>query len=54
MNQFKESKTLIAYYSREGSNYAGGRIVNLPTVNKETTVVMIQKITGGKLLQIII
>ncbi len=29
------SKTLIAYYSRKGNNYAGGRIVNLPVGNTE-------------------
>lgn len=52
MNKFKESKTLIAYYSREGNNYAGGRIVNLPVGNTEVAAEMIQKITGGELFRI--
>jgi flavodoxin len=31
----KEEKCLIAYFSREGNNYVGGRIVNLPIGNTE-------------------
>lgn len=52
MNKFKESKTLIAYYSREGNNYVNGRIVNLPVGNTEVAAKMIQKITGGELFRI--
>ncbi|PNR98002.1 flavodoxin [Petrotoga olearia] len=49
MNKFKEGKTLITYYSREGNNYVNGCIVNLPVGNTEVAAKMIQKITGGEL-----
>lgn len=52
MNKFKEGKTLITYYSREGNNYVNGRIVNLQVGNTEAAAEMIQKITGGKLFRI--
>lgn len=52
MNKFKEGKTLITYYSREGNNYVNGRIVNLQVGNTEVAAKMIQKITGGKLFRI--
>jgi len=45
-------KTLIAFYSRKGSNYLGGEIVNLPIGNTEVAARMIQKLTGGDLFQI--
>jgi flavodoxin len=52
MNKFKEGKTLITYYSREGNNYVNGRIVNLPVGNTEVAAEMIRKITGGELFRI--
>ena len=48
MNKFKEGKTLITYYSREGNNYVNGRIVNLQVGNTEVAAEMIRKITGGE------
>ena len=33
----REMKSLIAYYSRAGENYASGSIVNLPVGNTELT-----------------
>jgi len=42
-----ETKILIAYYSRKGNNYVGGRIVNLPIGNTEVAAGMIQKLTGA-------
>ncbi len=39
----KEEKCLIAYYSREGNNYVGGKIVNLPIGNTEVVAKMIQE-----------
>lgn len=47
-----DSKCLIAYFSRSGNNYVGGRIVNLPVGNTEVVAVMIQKITAGDLFRI--
>jgi flavodoxin len=52
MNKFKEGKTLITYYSKEGNNYVNGRIVNLQVGNTEAAAEMIQKITGDKLFRI--
>jgi len=52
MNKFKEGKTLITYYSREGNNYVNGRIVNLQVGNTEVAAEMIRKITGGELFRI--
>jgi flavodoxin len=40
-------KILIAYYSRKGSNYVGGSILNLPVGNTEVAALTIQKLTGG-------
>jgi flavodoxin len=45
-------KCLVAYFSRKGNNYVGGRIVNLPVGNTETAAVMIQKLTGGDMFRI--
>jgi flavodoxin len=45
-------KTLIAYYSRRGNNYVGGKIVNLPVGNTEVVAKMIRELTGGDLFQI--
>jgi flavodoxin len=45
-------KSLIAYFSRKGNNYVGGRIVNLTIGNTEVVAHMIQELTGGDLLRI--
>ncbi|MCO5385150.1 flavodoxin [Desulfosporosinus sp.] len=46
------SKILIAYFSREGKNYVGGNIVDLPVGNTEVAAKMIEKLTDGKLFKI--
>ena len=46
------SKCLIAYFSRPGNNYVGGRIVNLPVGNTEVVAKMIQEMTAGDLFRI--
>jgi flavodoxin len=48
----KETKILIAYFSRKGNNYVNGSIVDLPVGNTEVAADMIQKLTGGDLFQI--
>lgn len=48
----KESKILIAYFSREGNNYVGGSIVNLPVGNTEVAAKMVERLTGGELFKI--
>jgi len=40
------TKLLIAYYSRKGSNYLNGNIVDLPIGNTEVAAGMIQQLTG--------
>ena len=45
-------KNLIAYYSRSGSNYVGGSIVDLPVGNTEVAARMIQKSTGSDIFRI--
>lgn len=35
MDCVRRPKSLIVYFSRKGSNYVGGRIVNLPIGNTE-------------------
>lgn len=42
-----KGKILIAYYSRAGSNYVGGDIVNLAVGNTEVAAQIIQKLTGA-------
>jgi flavodoxin len=46
------TKSLIAFFSRKGNNYVGGRIVNLPIGNTEVAAQMIQKLAGGDLFRI--
>ncbi|HVN77024.1 MAG TPA: flavodoxin [Thermoanaerobaculaceae bacterium] len=46
------NKSLIAYFSRKGNNYVGGKIVNLATGNTELAAQMIQELTGGDLFRI--
>ena len=48
----KESKCLIAYFSRPGNNYVGGTIVNLPVGNTEVVAKFIQELTGAYLFRI--
>jgi flavodoxin len=48
----KETKSLIAYYSRKGNNYIGGSIVNLPIGNTEVAANMIQQLTGSDTFRI--
>lgn len=45
-------KTLIAYFSRKGENYVGGKMVNLPVGNTEVVAKMIEKLIGGELFKI--
>jgi flavodoxin len=40
-------KSLVVYYSRKGSNYAGGGLKNLPVGNTEVAAGIIQRLTGG-------
>lgn len=49
---FRDKKPLIAYFSRKGNNYAGGRIVNLPIGNTEIIAEIIKELTGGELFHI--
>lgn len=46
------SKTLVAYYSRAGQNYAAGDIVNLPKGNTELLAEAIADALGADLFQI--
>ena len=48
----KNSKRLIAYFSRPGNNYVGGRIVNLPVGNTEVVAKTIREMTAGDLFRI--
>jgi flavodoxin len=48
----KETRTLIAYFSRKGNNYLDGNIVDLPVGNTEVTAKMIQALAGGDLFHI--
>jgi len=45
-------KSLIAFFSRKGDNYVGGKIVNLTVGNTEVAARMIQKLAGGDLFRI--
>jgi flavodoxin len=47
-----EKKSLIAYFSRKGSNYVGGSIVNLPIGNTEVIANKIQELTGSDMFEI--
>ena len=42
------SKSLIAFFSRKGFNYANGGIINLPVGNTEIVAHKIQLLTGGE------
>jgi len=45
-------KILIAYFSREGNNYVGGNMVNLPVGNTEVAANIIAERAGGRLLKL--
>ncbi len=45
-------KCLIAYFSRKGQNYTGGKIVDLKVGNTEVVANMIQGKTGGDMFHI--
>jgi len=47
-----KGKSLIVYYSRAGSNYVGGNIVNLPVGNTEVAAHIIQSLTGASIHKI--
>ncbi|HET6419312.1 MAG TPA: flavodoxin [Geobacteraceae bacterium] len=47
-----ETRSLIAYFSRAGNNYVGGKIVNLPVGNTEVAAKMIRELTGGDIFRI--
>ena len=46
------SNLLVAYFSRPGNNYIGGKIINLPVGNTEIAAKMIQKLTEGDIFLI--
>jgi len=48
----KTGKCLVAYFSRPGDNYVGGKIVNLPIGNTEIAAKMIQQKIGCDLFRI--
>ncbi len=50
--QNRMKKGLIAYFSRKGNNYWGGKIVNLEVGNTEVVAKMIQEMTGFDLFEI--
>lgn len=47
-----KGKTLIAYFSRSGNNYVGGKIIDLPVGNTEIAAKLIRELTGGDLFKI--
>lgn len=46
------SKTLIAYFSRNGNNYLDGSVVNLSVGNTEVIAKKLEKITGSDIFKI--
>ncbi len=45
-------KILIAYYSRAGNNYVGGRVLNLPVGNTKVAAQIIKEQCGGDLFEV--
>lgn len=45
-------KSLIAYFSRKGSNYVGSSVMDLPVGNTEVAARMIQKLAGSDIFRI--
>jgi flavodoxin len=52
MLNVKEQHCLIAYFSREGNNIVGGRIINLQIGNTKVVASMIQEMTEGDVFRI--
>lgn len=50
--EMANSKSLIAYYSRKGTNYVGGSIVCLPVGNTEIIAKKIRESTGSDVFHI--
>ena len=50
--EIKMAKSLVAYFSRRGNNYFGGKIVDLPVGNTEVVAGKIATMTGGDLFHI--
>lgn len=48
----KNSKSLIAYFSRKGNNYVSGNIIDLPIGNTKIIAQKIQVLTGSDLFEI--
>ncbi len=48
----KHTKNLIAYFSKRGENYFGGKMVDLPVGNTEVAAKKIQELAGGDLFEI--
>lgn len=48
----KRKNSLVVYYSRKGSNYLNGKIVNLKTGNTEVVAKKIQALTGSDIFRI--
>lgn len=46
------AKVLIAYYSRRGQNYVGGKIADLALGNTEVVAQKIERLTGGDMFRI--
>lgn len=46
------NKSLIAFYSRKGNNYVGGKVMNLPIGNTAVIAQKIQELVGGNLFEI--
>ena len=52
MNNKKDKKNLVAYYSRRGMNYVNGNIVNLEVGNTEVVAGKIEALTGSDIFRI--
>ncbi len=51
-DKMTSSKSLIAYFSRNGNNYVGGSIVNLPIGNTEIIAKKIMHLTQSEMFKI--
>lgn len=49
----KHTQNLIAYFSKRGENYFGGKMVDLPVGNTEVVAKKIQGLVGGDLFEIL-
>jgi flavodoxin len=50
--KMKNSKSIIVYFSRKGSNYVGGSIIDLSIGNTEVIANKIEKLTGSDMFEI--